>query len=181
VDYLSLASTSDSDAIFKVLFLANIFLKYPMMPFSKGKSLRDEYTAIQSSFDKLQAARALYVQGLDPVCRMTITMHKKVQMEHRGLVRSFALYNEARSKIHNLVNLLDRGGKGVSDNLQLRPEVAKVREINTGARLRLQKVQTVHSSHTGQGASSSSGGGLLPTGGKTLVAFSYLVDNTATP
>ena len=149
-----------------------------MMPFAKAKSLKDEYTAIQSSFDKLKDARALYVEGLDPVCKMVITMHKKVQLEHRGLVRSFALYNEARTKIQKMVTLLDRGGKGVNENLQLRPEVARVREINTGARLRLQKVQTVHSSHTGNGSSTSSGGGLLPTGGKSLVAFSYLVDST---
>lgn len=162
-------------ALFQVFFLLHLFLHVPGLHFAKAGSLREEYVALQASFTKLESARALYVEGMDPVCRMVVSLHRKVQLEHRGIVRSFAVFNDGRRKVERLWGMLDRGGKGISEASSMRPDIVPVVEVNTNARLRLQKVMTLHSSK-GHTASSE---GLFPSGSQSLVAFSYLVENVS--
>jgi len=174
---IDVSSLSDeSDWLHKVYLLVHLFLNLPGMKFAKAESLRAEYAALESSFSKLEEARALYVDGMDPVCKMVITTHRKIQNEYRDIIRAFAVFNHGKKQVQKLFDSLDRNGRGIETESVLgKVEVQSVQEINTNIHLRMQRVMTVHSS---KGVHPDS---MMPSGAQSLVAFVYVASQDQTP
>lgn len=155
----------------RVELLCHLFPRAQNIKFSRGFQLEEELSALEVSFRKLESASALFIDGMDPVCKAIVQFHRKVNMEYDDLVRSLSMLQEGERKVLELRRHFEtRIVFGFAEKIHLR----SAEEIDSEIQLRNQRMMTLHSHKRRD--SSEEDPTLLNAAKKRLVAFSFVDD-----